>query len=649
MSIQILDIVLYAEGREPRVLSLKPGRLNIITGDSKTGKSALISIVDYCLGSSSYNVPHGAIREHVVWYGLRLTDGEAQHFVARRAPQNGHLSTTDGFYMSGGTLQIPALNELVVTSNIDVIVERLGAVTGIALNRHDPPENRTRLPLSATLRHALAYVFQPQTEISQPGFLFHGQNDTWFAQAIKDTFPYFLGAVEEDYVTKSARLKELRRELRANEQALARVELLTSDSTVANLMSEARSVGLLADDYVSETLADDISALQVIMSRPLAEQLEYQPATVDQAELRHLNDKHIELRRELHRLDEELKAMIELRNEESAYTHEASEQVARLESIGLLDGSAENHCPLCNHPSDRFPLFAELEAELHSATEQLASVRRHTPGLEALIVEKTGELNTVRASVQENWNSLEAIRKSDQRLSELNDVAARRAIVLGRISATIESYPSRQDSSSLRTRISDLLAKITALEAELSDEAVRERVDSYLSRLSERLTRWAKFLELEHSGVPFRLDRKKLEIVADAESGPVPMSVMGSGANWLGCHLIAHLALHEWFVRQNRPVPRFLFLDQPSQVYFPAEVEGGSDGEDLKDEDRLAVARIFELIDNMAKELAPHLQVVVTEHADLHESWFQDAVVERWRHGAALIPQAWQQRGESSN
>lgn len=86
MSIQILDIVVYSSRGERRVLSLRPGEMNIITGDSKTGKSALISIVDYCLGSSSCAVPEGVIRNNVAWYGIRFSDGAAQHFVGRRSP-----------------------------------------------------------------------------------------------------------------------------------------------------------------------------------------------------------------------------------------------------------------------------------------------------------------------------------------------------------------------------------------------------------------------------------------------------------------------------------------------------------------------------------------------------------------------------------
>ncbi len=50
---QLLALVLYhADGRTRR-LNFLPGRLNIVTGESGTGKSALLTIVEYCLGRSS--------------------------------------------------------------------------------------------------------------------------------------------------------------------------------------------------------------------------------------------------------------------------------------------------------------------------------------------------------------------------------------------------------------------------------------------------------------------------------------------------------------------------------------------------------------------------------------------------------------------
>ena len=34
-----------------------------------------------------------------------------------------------------------------------------------------------------------------------------------------------------------------------------------------------------------------------------------------------------------------------------------------------------------------------------------------------------------------------------------------------------------------------------------------------------------------------------------------------------------YFALQSYFINAKRPVPSFLFLDQPSQVYFPAELD----------------------------------------------------------------------------
>lgn len=175
----------------------------------------------------------------------------------------------------------------------------------------------------------------------------------------------------------------------------------------------------------------------------------------------------------------------------------------------------------------------------------------------------------------------------------------------------------------------------------MSDEAVKERVDSIISILSQRMSRWAVDLGLEHSNFPLRLDIKKLTVVADTSEGPTPMSKMGSGENWVGYHLIAHLALHQWFIEKDRPVPRFLFLDQPSQVYFPAEKVIDGSPSLVSENDRLSVSRMLKLVFDAVSEVSPELQVIITEHADLDNDWYQSAVIERWRGGLKLVPENW--------
>lgn len=113
---------------------------------------------------------------------------------------------------------------------------------------------------------------------------------------------------------------------------------------------------------------------------------------------------------------------------------------------------------------------------------------------------------------------------------------------------------------------------VRLLEGELSEEDVREQLTSRLLAVGRDMTAYAERLQLEHRGPSVRIDLAKLTVVTDIESGPAPLFRIGSAENWIGYHLIAHLALHRYFVRQTRPVPRLLVLDQPTQAYYPSEV-----------------------------------------------------------------------------
>jgi hypothetical protein len=155
------------------------------------------------------------------------------------------------------------------------------------------------------------------------------------------------------------------------------------------------------------------------------------------------------------------------------------------------------------------------------------------------------------------------------------------------------------------------------------------------------MSTYSSELDLEHKGNQLRLDIRNLTVIADTLDGPVPLYRMGSGENWVGYHVLAHLALHKWFRQKRRPVPSFLIFDQPSQAHYPPERDAEGSINALKDEDKTAVLQLFKLISTAALELAPGLQIIVMDHADLKDSWFETAVVERWRGGMKLIPSDW--------
>lgn len=277
----------------------------------------------------------------------------------------------------------------------------------------------------------------------------------------------------------------------------------------------------------------------------------------------------------------------------------------------------------------------------------MEAVARVEPHIETAISELEGRLQQVQQFLARNRMQMEAVRTANTALSESLADSARKAHVLGRISLYLESMPDVPDTKALEGQVESLSIQWKRLEEELSADRVQEQLTSIASRLSEKLTKWARVLNLEHSASPMRLDLKKLTIVADTlEDGAVPMNRIGSGENGVGFHLIAHLALHQWFVQRSRPVPHFIFFDQPSQVYFPADKDVDGSMGLVPDDDRHRVLQMFRLIFEVVEDVAPGLQVILIEHADLNEDWYRDAIVERWRGGKKLVPEDWRREGE---
>lgn len=644
MSIQILDIVLYAHDGKRRVLNFRLGAVNVITGASKTGKSALIDIVDYCFGSGQCHVPEGIIRRSVSWFGIRLQLPSGQAFVARRCPPKNYNSSEECFVEVGQSVEIPEAMSLRQTTNTSGLNGLLTGWCGIRDNINEPPPGQTRLPLSGNVRHALWLCFQPQDEIIQRQHLFHGTADHFNAQALKDVLPYFLGAVNEEFLRKREELRRLREQLKQLEHRLAENSAIRGEgvSKAAGLLAQARDSGLTSLTEV-DGWEDVIAGLHQAATTPLAMVNDAIPTV---SEFARLSEERARLLTDQRQLRDKITLARAFEGDEAGFSREGSEHRARLKTINIFEGATPGEaCPLCSQSlsqGKQLPTTAQLKSSLSAISNRLDTVSRVAPQMERAIAELEQRLESIQQKLAQNRLEMEAVRAANEQFLRAEDEMSKRALVLGRISLYLESLPDLPDSTDLEQAIDGLKNKCAILEAELSDDVVKEKLDSIVSLLGRKMTDWARKLQLEHATHPLRFNLKKLTIVADTPEGPIPMERMGSGENWVGYHLIGHLALHGWFTQHNRPVPRFLFLDQPSQVYFPSEVGVERSYDSLDNDDRAALRNMFKLIFDAVSELAPGFQIVITEHADLAEDWYQEAVVERWRSGLKLVPEDWE-------
>jgi hypothetical protein len=125
MRFQILKLILWSKaGHPPRVVEFEPGMVNVISGASKTGKSAVIPIIDYCLASGKCSIPVGTIREACSWFGVVIDTMEGQLLLARREPGDAR-QTGDMFVLEGEAIEIPlAIPEK--NSSVDAVKRKLG-------------------------------------------------------------------------------------------------------------------------------------------------------------------------------------------------------------------------------------------------------------------------------------------------------------------------------------------------------------------------------------------------------------------------------------------------------------------------------------------------------------------------------------------
>jgi FtsZ-binding cell division protein ZapB len=341
------------------------------------------------------------------------------------------------------------------------------------------------------------------------------------------------------------------------------------------------------------------------------------------------------------------------RDEQGGFDSEARQQLLRLKSVELYSESDSQQCPVCSQSIPETATTAtDLLESIRQLDKQVAVAALEEPRLLEYITKLKAESDQLQKEIEGLDFRIEALAEQNRSLREQQHREMARGRTIGRASLFVESVAevSVVDSSSRTQQLSLLRSEAAGLSAELDEESLRERLATLMAALSRQIVEMADRFELEHKGFGIRLDLRQLTLVVEQGGKSVPLSQIGSGENWVGYHLAFFLALHSWFRKLDRPVPAFLFIDQPTQAYFPAESDSeGNLAELAKDDDRIAVKRMFEIIVQVVSELAPKMQIILTDHADIAEDWFRDCVVQRWRNGNALIPVAWIERAEGAS
>lgn len=641
---QIDKIVLYSHLGDKRIVPFELGKVNIITGESKSGKSALIEIINYCLASSSCDIPEGIIRDTVSYFSVCITfnDGEVV-FIARENPNvKGVLASTTVCLMRS-IEELPELSEINSNMNIDTLKEFLTRKIGISENLHIP-DSLTREPLKANFKHSRFYCYQPQYLVADPHQLFYNQNKEFVPQSIKDTLPYFLGAVNEDSLLVESEITQLKKLLNRINREKRESEKIKSEgiSQAFSLVEEAKEIGLIERQISPKSRAETYATLAKVAD------WEYQPLEIkaENSAIKDLIDRRTELKIELGKISDNRKAATDYLRNSFGYSTEVKQQEVRLESINLYNSSLEvdeRECPLCESKLDKpIPTIENISNSLENIRNDLKFTKAESPRIQSYIESVESQYHSLESELKKIEKSIAALYLEDEKARTIRDLNLRRGKIIGRVSLFLESTNSDIEEEDIDSKIDNLKSRIAELEESIDSDSEKEKLFSILNKINLQMSNWVNDLDVEYENDPIRFDINKLTMYIDTNLKPIALPQIGSGANWVAYHLLIVFALHQHFIQNDRPVPRFIVIDQPTQVYYPPEKTN-----DLIEvsSDEIAVTKMFDFMFGVVSKLSPHLQVIITDHAYLKNNEnFIDSVTEIWRDGLKLIPENWEKR-----
>lgn len=653
MQLQILKVVLWSKsGYPPRIVNFEPGMVNVISGASKTGKSAVIPIIDYCLASGKCSIPVGTIRDACSWFGIVVETMEGQKLLARREPGE-NRQTGDMFIAEADEITVPdaAPEKNTTADNVRRMLDRLAGLSNLALD----PEGESGFQSRVSFRDLMAFTFQPQYIVANPMVLFFNADTHDHREKLKSIFPYVLGALTPEMLVARWEIEKLTRDLRRREAALAAVRnsVRVWQRETQTWVRQAIEFGLLpAGTIVPDTLPDIIDLLR--------------RAAGANTRASFTNLKTIE---------PTLLRLQELRTQEAQAAALLSERRQQLNEMQRLLDSSQNYGHAILIQRDRLDLSSWLRGRIEESEEPLAAI---TDGgrakLDTLVDALAGleiqyrtqpslsdafdkERLALRSEVEAASRRLFAIRHEIMSLERQSDAVRNETYrqdrierFVGRLEQALTTLDRTDEGSVIVAQVEALRQRIEELRSIYSEGQVEFKKRNALRLVENMAATILPDLDAEWPNAPIQILTDDLTIKVIHVDRADYLWEIGSGANWLAYHVAVTLSLQRFFLEQpNHPVPALLIYDQPSQVYFPRgfEVATSAQSGRTRDEDIAAVRAVFQTIGNEAVRAQGSLQAIVLDHAGDDVWGGIDGVVlaEEWRGNIKLVPPHWIESG----
>lgn len=656
MRFSLNSIILWPRNKEYkyRKISFAPDKVNIITGASRTGKSAIIPIIDYCLGADKCAIPVDKIRNACEWFGV-LFDSDSEQILLCRKEPGVQSSTNEMYFAREAFVTLPETIESNITApQVKNILNELFSMSFLDI---EPTSNN--FSSRPSYRDFMAFIFQPQNIIANADVLFYKADTYEHRQKLINIFPYALGAVTPKVLAARQEIERLRKEKDRLTRDLNSIKDVAEQwkQEVYSWMARARELGLTTyTPNENDSFEKQINHLRTIVQKNESD------SDISAKNIKDISDELVMLRKEEQEISSALFAvqkrhseMKQLTSSVEQYDQSLQIQLNRLEISTWLRTMATTNdtlCPICGSThSDSISVLDEL-------CNAIAEIEKTAGDMKAVPAAFERELQTVEGEIQYFTERLSAIRKriheesgKYQDNSELKYTLSGVARFLGRMEIAVQTYDKIGSDGELEQKIHDIDAKLSELRKIVNENEIENKINAALRYIETEASKIVSGLDAERPDDPIEFIIKDLTVSIRNSSGRSDyLWEIGSASNWLAYHIAISLSFQKYFQERGViSIPNFMVLDQPSQVYFPQKPARRNNNETddditLEDEDKEAVRKIFMTLSKYISETKNNIQILVMEHAD-EDVWGEIEnihLVERWRgNNVKLVPIEW--------
>lgn len=638
----------------------EPG-LNIVTGKSSKGKSAILDIFDYCMGSSEDTIPEGIITERAKLF-----------FTALRFPTNvvviGRiLGTKRCFLREVSGAEVDSVLELIEDVDAffasqyfqhrDEFIKSLGRHFAVTIENIDvdPMLKEITGKKSATpsVRSFSSFMLQHQNLVANRHAIFYRFEEKRKRDQAIDHFKIFMDIVGEDYFDLAKEHTEAMYELKRAQAQIPKQDKIKADY-LAEFSTCLNEYEALAGLKLTDLTPEDI------WQKPKAALTHLTGISVRVDGLSNaFETKRAELQERKATLMSRIQKALNTRYLLKVSTEQASGFAESLTSLHIptTTNLEDGVCPVCASQSDVAEDEAnKLTAAIHWLNDELklSTYAREGFGEERRTVEN--ELKALRKELESVQKALKPLDDEADRLDKSKSVDASAQKAKLKLELAIEKCMNNPPSE-VAGMVEFWQKKVVELEGLMSKYDVESKLWALQNSINKKMKVIGKSFDFEetYKNGSLKFDLETFDLWHETPSAggfakKVFLRSMGSGANWLYSHLTLFMALHYQFAAYEKcKVPPILFLDQPTQVYFPSTDDAdGFKADDLRgdrktsktvDEDVDAVSKMFTILakfcDDTFEDTGVMPQVIVCDHADklpLQENYiFENFVRARWR------------------